>query len=148
MKEAPQPGKHFSSEKEFVPEQAKLSFFLAWFVCSCIIFHATTMNIMYTSTTTGDAREEIVDKLHGALAAFRRERDELHRKKELAAERLQLVKEEQQAIERTVHAMQENLNQLNKTGSEEAKKDLEQMEKDVDQLHRTVSPEKNCFDIA
>ena len=103
---------------------------------------------MYTSTTTGDAREEIVDKLHGALAAFRRERDELHRKKELAAERLQLVKEEQQAIERTVHAMQENLNQLNKTGSEEAKKDLEQMEKDVDQLHRTVSPEKNCFDIA
>ena len=105
------------------------------------------MNTTYTTTATGEAREAIVDKLHGALAAFRRERDELHRKKELAVERLQLVKEEQQAIEKTVHAMQEKLNQLNKSGSEEAKKDLEQMEKDMDQVHRTVSPWNEFYDI-
>ena len=43
-----------------------------------------------------NGREEIVDKLHGALAAFRRERDDLRRKKELATERLRLVMEEKE----------------------------------------------------
>ena len=66
-------------------------------------------------------REEIVDKLHGALAAFRRERDDLHRKKELATERLRLVTEEREAMEKTIRSMQEKLNNLNKSASEEAK---------------------------
>lgn len=43
-----------------------------------------------------NGREEIVDKLHGALAAFRRERDDLRRKKELATERLRLATEERE----------------------------------------------------
>lgn len=46
--------------------------------------------------SANNGREEIVDKLHGALAAFRRERDDLYRKKELATERLRLVTEERE----------------------------------------------------
>jgi|JI10StandDraft_1071094.scaffolds.fasta_scaffold3184787_1 hypothetical protein len=49
-----------------------------------------------------NGREEIFDKLNGALAAFRRERDDLRRKKELATERLRLVTEEREVCA-TVH---------------------------------------------
>jgi uncharacterized protein YoxC len=87
--------------------------------------------------------QTIVDKLHGALAVFRRECDELHRKKQLAVERLRLEQEEKDATEKTIHGMQETLNQLNKSGSEEAKRELEQMEKDVEQMNREVRPLKS-----
>ena len=51
-------------------------------------------------------REEIVDKLHGALASLRKERDHLHRSKELAVERLRLAKEERVTVEKTVSSME------------------------------------------
>ena len=45
---------------------------------------------------------KIVDKLHSALSTLRKERDELHRSKELAAERLRLAKEERMGAERNL----------------------------------------------
>jgi uncharacterized protein YoxC len=102
---------------------------------------------MSNNTPSADDREAIVDKLHGALAVFRRECDELHRKKQLAVERLRLEKEEKDATEKTVHGMQETLNQLNKSGSEEAKTELERMEKDVEQINREVRPPRSRRNI-
>lgn len=83
-------------------------------------------------------REEIVDKLHGALAAFRRERDDLNRKKELAMERLRLVTEEREAMEKTIRAMQEKLDQLEKSVSDAGKLQLIQLEKEVERLNQEV----------
>lgn len=86
-----------------------------------------------------NGREEIVDKLHGALAAFRRERDDLFRKKELATERLKLVSEERVAMEKTLRGMQEKLNMLNKSASAEGKQELAMLEQEVVRLNNEVS---------
>ena len=56
--------------------------------------------------------EVIVDKLHSALATLRRERDELHRSKELAIERVKLAKEERSNTEKTVNSLQIHLDTL------------------------------------
>ena len=87
---------------------------------------------------SNNGREEIVDKLHGALAAFRRERDDLYRKKELATERLRLVTDERQAVEKTLRAMQEKFNVLNKSVSEEGKHELAMLEQEVERLNKEV----------
>jgi len=58
------------------------------------------------------SREEIVDKLHGALSALRRERDDSHRSKELAMERLHIAKEERETVEKTVRTMHSKLNEM------------------------------------
>ena len=57
-------------------------------------------------------REAIVDKLHVALATFRRERDEVHRSKELSFERLRLSREERMAAETIVQSMQEKYDKM------------------------------------
>jgi SMC interacting uncharacterized protein involved in chromosome segregation len=90
-------------------------------------------------------REEIVDKLHGALAAFRRERDDLYRKKELATERLRLVTEEREAMEKTIRAMHEKLDELNKSVSDEGKMQLVKSEQEVERLNREVRKKNNII---
>mmetsp|Transcript_25753 Transcript_25753/g.42874 ORF Transcript_25753/g.42874 Transcript_25753/m.42874 type:complete len:231 (+) Transcript_25753:145-837(+) len=84
------------------------------------------------------AREAIVDKLHGALSAFRRERDDLHRKKQLAEERLRLMREEQGAMETSVNAMTAKLHKLQESGNAEALQELQTMEQDVMKLQKEV----------
>jgi chromosome segregation ATPase len=67
---------------------------------------------MYTSDNTNKEnlpqaphKEALVQKLQGALQGLRRERDQTHRSKELALERLKLVLEEEQALCKTVNAL-------------------------------------------
>ena len=108
-----------------------------------LLLNSTRRSTMLSASFDQDAREEIVDKLHGALSAFRRERDELHRKKELAVERLRVAKEQQEATEKTIHDMQDKLNHISKSGSDDANKELKGIEKEVERLHREVSP-TNC----
>lgn len=98
----------------------------------------TALRLLDGSSTMSTGREEIVDKLHGALAAFRRDRDDLHRKKELATERLRLVTEEREAMEKTIRAMQEKLDQLDKSVSDAGKLQLIQLEKEVERLNQEV----------
>lgn len=98
----------------------------------------TALHFLRRRSTMSTGREEIVDKLHGALAAFRRERDDLHRKKELATERLRLVTEEREAMEKTIRAMQEKLDQLEKSVSDAGKLQLVQLEKEVERLNQEV----------
>mmetsp|Transcript_57475 Transcript_57475/g.69147 ORF Transcript_57475/g.69147 Transcript_57475/m.69147 type:complete len:238 (+) Transcript_57475:107-820(+) len=59
--------------------------------------------------------EAIVHKLHEALARFRREKDDLHRKKVLALERLRLAWEERESVEKCVQSMQSKLDSLTKS---------------------------------
>ena len=83
--------------------------------------------------------EEIVGKLHGALAVFRKERDDLHRSKELSHERLRLVTEERQAMEKTVNAMQAKLNELNnKAKGNGESNDLATFQAEVERLDQEV----------
>lgn len=91
-----------------------------------------------TTMTASQQKEDIVEKLHGALADLRRERDEEHRKKELAVERLRLVTEEREALEKTVASMKENLSTLLKKSDKEAKNDVVKLQTDVDRLNREV----------
>lgn len=63
---------------------------------------------------TSSVNLDIVDKLHGALASMRRERDELHRSNELSHERLRLVREERRVMEQSVNHLEAKLEQLNK----------------------------------
>ncbi len=95
---------------------------------------------------TNTQREAIVDKLHGALATFRRERDEVHRAKELAVERLRLAREEREAAERTVQSMQEKYDRLIKSVSSSSKSnsnsnddEITKLQAEVERLSREVS---------
>jgi hypothetical protein len=98
------------------------------------------LSIMNSATANNNepARETIVDKLHGALSAFRRERDDLHRKKQLAEERLRLMREEQGAMEASVNAMTIKLHKLQESGNEEALQELKAMEEQVLKLQKEV----------
>eukprot|EP00586_Coscinodiscus_wailesii_P021006 CAMPEP_0172496176 /NCGR_PEP_ID=MMETSP1066-20121228/82865_1 /TAXON_ID=671091 /ORGANISM="Coscinodiscus wailesii, Strain CCMP2513" /LENGTH=234 /DNA_ID=CAMNT_0013268335 /DNA_START=65 /DNA_END=769 /DNA_ORIENTATION=+ len=91
---------------------------------------------MSHSQNNSRQRELIVDKLNSALAVIRRERDELHRSKELAVERLRLAREERQAFQKTVRSMEEKLKELNdavSTGKND-KSELLRLQKEVEQL--------------
>lgn len=83
--------------------------------------------------------EQLVGKLHGALAVFRKERDDLYRSKELAQERLRLIVEERQAMEKAVNAMQIKLNELNcKIQGNDESKDLATLQSEVERLDQEV----------
>jgi len=91
------------------------------------------------STQTG---EGIVDRLNGALSTMRRERDELHRQKDLAFERLKLVREERVAVEKVVQSMRKELEKLSIETSDEGRKSenesIETLIKDVNRLYNEV----------
>ena len=93
-------------------------------------------------------REVIVDKLNGALAMYRRERDDLRRKKELATERLRMKCEERQELEKALRLSEEKLECLVKatksntcvpTAKDGLGKSLEDLEIQVDQMRKEVS---------
>lgn len=94
--------------------------------------------------------EAIVEKLHGTLSILRRERDEVHRAKELAMERLRLAKEETERMERTLKASQQKYDALmaqsnNSGGSENdggkgnESTEIKKLKKEVERIGREVS---------
>uniref|UniRef100_A0A6U4ADJ3 Uncharacterized protein n=1 Tax=Ditylum brightwellii TaxID=49249 RepID=A0A6U4ADJ3_9STRA len=84
--------------------------------------------------------EAIVGKLHGVLAAFRRERDDLHRAKELATERLRLVRTDRQALEKKVKMMQTKLGELAESVKGRNNSDqIAKLQDGVEQLGKEVS---------
>ena len=87
-------------------------------------------------------REAIVDKLNGALAVLRRERDELHRTKELAMERLRLAKEERMSMEKSVRTIQNKLHKLSSSvsgeGNQAENNDISKAQQEVERLTREV----------
>jgi uncharacterized coiled-coil DUF342 family protein len=96
---------------------------------------------MFPSNKGQPQKEAIVDKLHVALASFRRERDEVHRSKELAVERLRLVREERMEAEKTIQSMQQKYDQMIqsinfKEGSQDD--EITKLQQEVERLSREV----------
>ncbi len=86
----------------------------------------------------GGGEEAIVDKLHGVMAALRRERDDLHRKKALAEERLALFQEEKEALEKTHTNARIKLEALKTSGNEDAIREVTELEHEVIRLNKEV----------
>jgi DNA repair ATPase RecN len=82
-------------------------------------------------------KEALVQKLQGALQGFRRERDQLHRSKELAKERCRLVQEEEKALSKTVESLKEKYDKLLKA-SQAIKDDLGPLEASVREKTKEV----------
>mmetsp|Transcript_20543 Transcript_20543/g.30877 ORF Transcript_20543/g.30877 Transcript_20543/m.30877 type:complete len:227 (+) Transcript_20543:131-811(+) len=83
--------------------------------------------------------EVLVDKITAALAALRNERDDLHRQKSLAEERMRLVEEEKEALQQSVADARLKYSQLqSQASSEEAKQELQDLERDVTMLQKEV----------
>lgn len=90
--------------------------------CSCPFYPHSFFNPSYPSTTmpptnntnnhNSTAKEGLVNKLQEALAKFRKDRDQLHRSKELALERCRLIKSEEEALLKTVQTMRDKLAHL------------------------------------
>ena len=74
--------------------------------------HAAASITIPADKNMNNDREIIVDKLNGALALYRRERDDYARKKELSEERLRMKKEERVELEKVVRFAEEKLNEL------------------------------------
>jgi chromosome segregation ATPase len=65
-----------------------------------------------TNNHNSTANEGLVNKLQEALAKFRKDRDQLHRSKELELERCRLIKSEEEALLKTVQTMRDKLAHL------------------------------------
>lgn len=84
-------------------------------------------------------REAIVDKLHGALSVLRRERDELHRSKELALERYRLAKEEREAAEQRNKSLQQKYDEIESADTKQKRQnDITALNAEVERLSREV----------
>ena len=104
--------------------------------------HQHPSGLQHAATVPQPAqREVIVDKLQEALAAFRRERDDLHRKKELAMERFRLAKEARQDIEQKIKQMGTKLAELkeNAAGNNDGGNNaILKLQQEVERLGREV----------
>jgi len=89
-------------------------------------------------------REVIVDKLHGALAILRRERDEAHRAKELSVERLRLARDERVDAENNLHSLQENYDRMVSSNTKDSRQvEIGKLQAEVERLSREVSPSQS-----
>jgi hypothetical protein len=87
----------------------------------------------------GAEREAIVDKLNGALAVLRRERDELHRAKEMSVERLRLAKEERHNAEKHLSLLQDQHNGIASADAHSMRKaEIEKLQEQVQRLSSEV----------
>ena len=85
-------------------------------------------------------REELVDKLHGTLSTLRRERDELHRSKQLAIERLRLIKEERVNAEDNIRLLNKKYeNIISSNAQQERRAEIAKLQREVERLGREVS---------
>jgi hypothetical protein len=84
-------------------------------------------------------REELVDKLHGTLSILRRERDELHRAKQLAVERLRLIKEERVAAEENLLILRDKYDRIISSNvQDERRGEIAKLQSEVERLGREV----------
>lgn len=99
------------------------------------------MNPYQNSNTNNSSSGAMEAKLHNVAAAFRRERDEAHRRKELAEERLRLAKEDAEAARLSTAALKEKLDDLESKSGATAHSEIEQLQKDVQVLTAQVRGE-------
>ena len=105
---------------------------------STTTMHRSQHSQNYHYREGGGGEEAIVDKLHGVMAALRRERDDLHRKKALAEERLALFQEEKDALEKTHANARIKLEAIKTSGNEDAIREVTELEQEVIRLNKEV----------
>lgn len=88
-------------------------------------------------------KELLVDKLQGALAKFRNERDQLHRSKRLALERCRLIQAEEEALSKTVQALRNKYDDLT-ASSAKIDAEIGPLEQQVEQETKEVRSESSC----
>lgn len=80
----------------------------------------------------------LITKLHAKLSVFRRDRDDAHRRKELAVERVRIVKKDRENAAAEVSALKNKLAEM----EEETKKKIGNVavvEREVEKLNMEVS---------
>ena len=101
---------------------------------------SSTHNSSIIINNNNNNNEALVDKLQDALAAFRRERDELHRQKMLTEERLRLLQEEHASLRQSTSTTAEKLSQMEASASSnQALEELKALEVQVARLQQEVS---------
>ena len=95
------------------------------------------------STVPADAKEVLVQKLQGALHAIRRDRDQEHRQRDMAVERLRSVKA---AMESVIDSVGEEKAKLAKTRSEsqDRQQEVRKLEKEIEVLQQKVRDHVSC----
>lgn len=83
--------------------------------------------------------QQIEAKLQGVAASWRRERDEAHRQKQLALERLRLAQEEVEATEKSTMALVHKLHELKSECGEKAEQGNGQLKREVEEGTERVS---------
>lgn len=100
--------------------------------------------VRHSSSQNNCEREAIVDKLNGALAVLRRERDELHRAKEMSVERLRLASEERQNAEKHLALLQDRYNGIASADAQGMRRaDIEKLQEQVQRLGSEVRSTRN-----
>jgi chromosome segregation ATPase len=89
------------------------------------------------STVPADAKEVLVQKLQGALHAIRRDRDQEHRQRDMAVERLRSVTE---AMESVIESVREEKAKLAKTSSDSqgCQREVRELESEIEVLQQKV----------
>jgi len=90
--------------------------------------------------SSNNSASTLENKLRATLNSYRQQRDEVHRGKQLALERLRLVTEEFEVVQSSVQAAQKNLAALQEKagGSATARQEHEGLERDVEHLTKEV----------
>ena len=79
----------------------------------------------------------LITKLHAQLSLIRRDRDDAHRRAELAAERARIVKKDRENAAAEVEGMRRKLVEM-KEETKRKEKDVGKMEKEVESLNMEV----------
>lgn len=102
--------------------------------CSSIII----MNSHSHSPNNIQPDTSIESKLQGVAAAYRRERDEAYRSKQLALERLNLTQQEANAVKQSVASLFAKLEDLKKQSGADALQEIETIKQRVQVLTHQV----------
>mmetsp|Transcript_16976 Transcript_16976/g.33895 ORF Transcript_16976/g.33895 Transcript_16976/m.33895 type:complete len:140 (-) Transcript_16976:973-1392(-) len=80
----------------------------------------------------------IVNKLHDAINAFRRDKDVAHRNRDMAAERLKVTIEEREAEDAKTAALQAKLDEINRKIAAGNRDEMTKRQTDVERLRQEV----------
>jgi hypothetical protein len=98
-----------------------------------------TPNTIARSRDGAGCEEKILEKLQDAVARVRRDRDDLRRKRDIAAERLRLKSGKKEAMEANSRKVQESINKAREGVGERAKREIAELQLDVERLEKEVS---------
>jgi hypothetical protein len=98
---------------------------------------SNSINAANAGPATGGANG-IVNKLHDAINAFRRDKDVAHRNRDMAAERLKVAIEEREAEDAKTATLQAKLDEINRKIAAGNRDEMTKRQTDVERLRQEV----------